>query len=113
MPDAEKQPTRVALVQMRLSEDPEANLASALERIDAAAEQGAVIVCLPELFRSRYLCQQKDSARFALAEPIPGPSTEALSKLAAERGIAVVAGLFERRAEGLYHNTAVTLDADG
>jgi N-carbamoylputrescine amidase len=113
MADAGSQPTRVALVQMRLSEDPEANLASALERIDAAAKQGAVVVCLPELFRSRYPAQQKDPDRFALAEPIPGPSTEALSKLAAERGIVVVAGLFERRAEGLYHNTAVTLDADG
>jgi N-carbamoylputrescine amidase len=71
------------------------------------------VVCLQELFRSPYPCQSEDAARFALAEPVPGPSTEALSKLAAARGVSVVASLFERRAEGLYHNTAAVIDADG
>jgi N-carbamoylputrescine amidase len=105
--------TAVGLVQMRCSEDPAENLARAVEGIREAARQGAQIVCTQELFRSRYFCQSEDPARFALAEPIPGPSTEVLGKLAAELGITLVASLFERRAEGLYHNTAVVLDADG
>jgi len=106
-------PLALALVQMRCSSDPEENLAKALDRVEEAARRGAKVVCLPELFRSRYFCQSEDTERFRLAEPVPGPSTEALSKLAAARGVVVVASLFERRAEGLYHNTAVTLDADG
>jgi len=106
-------PLTLALVQMRCSADPEENLAKALDRVEEAARRGARVVCLPELFRSRYFCQSEDTERFRLAEPVPGPSTEALSKLAAARGVVVVASLFERRAEGLYHNTAVTLDADG
>jgi N-carbamoylputrescine amidase len=85
----------------------------ALARSEEAARRGARIVCLQELFRSRYFCQSEDSARFALAEPIPGPTTEKLGKLAAAREITIVASLFERRAEGLYHNTAVTLGPDG
>jgi N-carbamoylputrescine amidase len=104
---------RVALLQMRLSEDPDANLALALEQVEAAARDGARLVCLPELFRSRYFCQREDAALFSLAEPIPGPSSEALAKLAAECGVTICASLFERRAEGLYHNTSVILDADG
>ncbi len=104
----------IGLVQMSMSEDPEANLARAREGIEEAVGRGARIVCLPELFRSRYFCQAEDAERFALAEPVPGgPTTEALAKLAAARGVVLVASLFERRAEGLYHNTAVTLDADG
>ena len=75
-----------------------------------AAEQGARIVCLPELFRSRYFCQTEDHERFKLAEPIPGPSTEAFAALAAELDIVVIASLFERRAAGLYHNTAAVID---
>jgi len=106
-------PLRIALVQMRVEEDPAANLARALERIDAAAQQGARVACLPELFRSRYFCQSEDARHFDKAEPIPGESTEALAKLAAEREIAIVAPLFERRAEGVYHNSAVVIDADG
>jgi N-carbamoylputrescine amidase len=105
--------TAVGLVQMRCSEDPAENLARAVEGIREAARQGAQTVCTQELFRSRYFCQSEDPARFALAEPIPGPSTEVLAKLAAELGVTIVASLFERRAEGLYHNTAVVLDADG
>ena len=103
----------IALVQLRCSEDPQANLDQALAGVEAAARDGARIVCLPELFRSRYFCQSEDPERFSLAEPIPGPSTEALSKLAAARGVTVIAPLFERRAEGIYHNSAAAIDADG
>jgi len=103
----------IALVQAACSDDPRANLAAAEARIDAAARDGARVVCLSELFRSRYFCQSEDSRHFALAEPVPGPTTEALSKLAAARGIVVIASIFEERAPGLYHNTALTFDADG
>jgi len=78
-----------------------------------ARAKGAELVCLQELFRSQYFCQTEDHSHFTLAEPVPGPSTEALSKLAAELGVVIVASLFERRAEGLYHNTAAIIDADG
>ncbi len=108
-----RSPVKVALVQMQIAEDPATNLARALERLDAAAERGARVACLPELFRSRYFCQSEDPAHFDLAEPIPGESTEALAKLAAEREMAIVAPLFEKRAEGVYHNSAVVIDADG
>ncbi len=103
----------VALVQMRMGADPEANFASAVKHIREAARLGAQIVCLPELFRTQYFCQREDLKLFDLAEPIPGPSTKARSALARELGVAIVASLFERRAPGLYHNTAVTLNADG
>ncbi|MGH0037294.1 MAG: carbon-nitrogen hydrolase [Myxococcota bacterium] len=103
----------IALVQMSCSEDRDANLRKALARIEEAAAAGARLVCLQELFRSPYPCQSEDPARFDWAEPIPGPSTEAIAKLAAAREVVVVASLFERRAPGVYHNTAVTLDADG
>ena len=103
----------VALVQMRMGADPEANFSSALGRISEAARMGAQIVCLPELFRTQYFCQREDLRLFDLAEPIPGPSTEQLAAAARETGLVIVASLFERRAPGLYHNTAVTLDADG
>jgi N-carbamoylputrescine amidase len=103
----------LGLVQMRCGERPEENLERAVAGVEEAARRGARVVCLPELFRSRYFCQVEDPARFDLAEPIPGPTSEALSKLAARLGIALVASLFERRAEGVYHNTAVTFDADG
>jgi N-carbamoylputrescine amidase len=104
---------RVGLVQQRCSERPEENLARALAGIDDAAARGARLVCLQELFRTRYFCQAEDAARFALAEPVPGPTVEAVAKRAAARGVAVVASVFERRAAGLYHNTAVVIDADG
>jgi N-carbamoylputrescine amidase len=81
--------------------------------VEEAARGGARIVCLPELFRSRYFCQSEDPAHFELAEPVPGPSTELLGKAAAEHGVTVVAPLFERRAEGVYHNTAVVLGERG
>ena len=111
MTDARKY--SIAAVQMRMGADPEANFASALRHIREAARLGANIVCLPELFRTQYFCQREDLRLFDLAEPIPGPSTEKLSAVARETGVAIVASLFERRAPGLYHNTAVTLGADG
>ena len=104
---------KVGLVQMKMGPDPEANLASAVEHIREAAQRGANVVCLPELFRTQYFCQREELALFDLSEAIPGRSTTALSTLARELKVAIVASLFERRAPGLYHNTAVTLDADG
>jgi len=104
---------KVGLVQMRMGADPEENLSSAVRHIRAAAQRGANIVCLPELFRSQYFCQREDTALFDLAEPIPGPSTARLAEVAREAHVAIVASLFERRAPGLYHNTAVTLNVDG
>jgi N-carbamoylputrescine amidase len=98
---------------MRMGADPEANLAAAVERIEEAARLGANIVCLPELFRAQYFCQREDVRLFDLAEPIPGPSTARLAEAARKARVAIVASLFERRAPGLYHNTAVTLNADG
>jgi len=103
----------VGLVQMRMGADPEANFAAAMEHVRAAAKQGAQVICLPELFRAQYFCQREDIRLFYLAEPIPGPSTKALGDLARELRVAIVASLFERRAAGLYHNTAVTVNADG
>ena len=103
----------IGLVQMRMADDPAANLDAAITRIREAAARGAGIVCLPELFRTPYFCQREDAATFDLAEPIPGPSTEALGRVAAARRVAVVASLFEKRAEGVFHNTAVLIDADG
>ncbi len=103
----------VALIQMSCSADPQENLEKVLSRIEGAARQGAQIISTQELVRSPYFCQTEAHANFELAEPIPGPSTEALSKLAAACGVVIVGSLFERRAPGLYHNTAVVLDADG
>jgi N-carbamoylputrescine amidase len=104
---------KVGLVQMRCAEDPAANLERAVAGVEEAASRGAQLVCLPELFRSRYFCQREDPRHFDLAEAVPGPSTEVLGKLAAERSVTLIASLFERRDAGLYHNTAVTIDADG
>jgi len=104
---------KVGLVQMRMGPDPEANFAAALGHVREAAGRGANIVCLPELFRAQYFCQREDLRLFDLAEPIPGPSTAKLAEVAREAQVTVIASLFERRAPGLYHNTAVTLNADG
>jgi N-carbamoylputrescine amidase len=103
----------VGLVQMSMGPDPEANFDSALRYVREAARRGAQIVCLPELFRAQYFCQREDLRLFDLAEPIPGPSTTRLQELARELRVSIVASLFERRAPGLYHNTAVTLNSDG
>jgi N-carbamoylputrescine amidase len=109
----DKRKYKVGLVQMRMGSDPEANLATAIAYIREAASRGANIVCLPELFRAQYFCQREDLHLFDLAEPIPGPSTTKLGEIAHELRIVIVASLFERRAAGLYHNTAVTLGPDG
>jgi N-carbamoylputrescine amidase len=109
-------PTRnpvVGLVQMSCDEKPKKNLEKALDRIADAARRGATVVCLQELFRSQYFCQSEDIKLFSLAETIPGPTTEAIGKLARDKKVVVVASLFERRTAGVYHNTAVVLDADG
>ena len=103
----------VGLVQMIMGSDPEANFAAAVTHIREAARMGANIVCLPELFRTQYFCQRQDMQLFDQAEAIPGPSTKRLGDLARELQVSIVASLFERRAPGLYHNTAVTLNAEG
>ncbi len=104
---------RIGLIQMSCSPDPDANLDKAADRVREAAHAGAKVVCLPELFRAQYFCQREDTALFDLAEPIPGPSTERLSAVAREERVVVIASLFERRAAGLYHNTAAMIEADG
>lgn len=103
----------VGLIQMATTPDPDDNLARAAGLVERAAREGAAVVCLPELFRSPYFCQREDVALFDLAEPVPGPSTEALGKIARSRQVTVIASLFERRAAGLYHNSVVVLDVEG
>jgi N-carbamoylputrescine amidase len=104
---------RIGLVQMSVSNDPAKNLKKAVEQIRLASAEGARIVCLQELYRTPYFCRTEDSKNFDLAETIPGPSTEAFSKLAKATKTVIVAPLFEKRAKGVYHNTAVVFDADG
>jgi len=104
---------RIGLVQMRMGDDAAANVDAAIVGIREAAARGAQAVCLPELFRTPYFCQREDATLFDLAEPIPGPTTDVLGGIARELGVVVVVSLFERRAAGVYHNTAVILDADG
>jgi N-carbamoylputrescine amidase len=104
---------RVGLVQMAMSADPGANLERGVAGVREAAQAGAQVVCLPELFRSPYFCQREDARLFDLAEAVPGPTTEALGRVARETGVAVVAPVFERRAPGLYHNSAAVIDATG
>lgn len=103
----------VGLVQMAVGPDPAENLRRGAAKVEEAAIAGANVICLPELFRSRYFCQREDVAMFDLAEPVPGPTTEILSDVARRQGVVVIAPLFERRAAGVYHNSAVVIDADG
>jgi N-carbamoylputrescine amidase len=103
----------LGLVQMRCSPDPQDNQDRAVAFIREAAKRGAQVICLPELFRTQYFCQTEDHANFDLAEPIPGPSTAQLAEVAREAKVVIVGSLFERRAAGVYHNTAVVIDADG
>jgi N-carbamoylputrescine amidase len=104
---------RIAVVQMACSLDPNENLAKAEWRLREAAGRGAQVICLQELFRSRYFCQEENAELFALAEPIPGPTTTRLGTLASELKVVVIASLFERRAPGLYHNTAAVIGGEG
>ena len=103
----------IGVVQMSCTPEPEQNLERAIEHVRAAAGKGAEIICLPELFQTQYFCQREDIALFDLAEPIPGPATKRLGELARELKVTIVASLFERRAPGLYHNTAAVLDTGG
>lgn len=103
----------IGCIQMSCSMDTQENLDKACERVLEAAKGGAEVICLPELFRSQYFCQKEDAATFDLAEAIPGPSTEALSKIAREQKVTVLASLFERRMAGVYHNTLAVLGPDG
>ena len=105
--------TKVALIQMRCGLEPEKNFARAIEFVREAAQKGAQIVCLPELFRSQYFCQTEDHKNFELAEEIPGKSTSALAEVARETGAIIIASLFEKRSAGVYHNTAAIIDANG
>ncbi len=109
----EEERFQVGLIQLSCSPDPEANLDKAVKRVREAGRNGAQIVCLPELFRTQYFCQREDTSLFDLAESIPGPTTDAMSKVAAEVKATVIASLFEKRARGLYHNTAVLIRSDG
>jgi len=106
-------PFRIGLIQMACSVDPNENLAKAEWRIREAAGRGAQIICLPELFRSQYFCREENHSFFDLAEPVPGPTTEALSRLARDLAVVIVGSIFERRAAGVYHNTALVFDAGG
>jgi N-carbamoylputrescine amidase len=106
-------PVKLGLLQTACSADPEANLRNTLAAATRAVQSGAQILCTQELFRTPYFCQSEDYAQFACAEPIPGPSTEAFQAFARQHGVVVVASLFEKRAAGLHHNTAVIIDADG
>ncbi|MBI2058382.1 MAG: carbon-nitrogen hydrolase [Nitrospirae bacterium] len=104
---------RIGLIQMSCSDSPKKNLSKACDRILQTAKKGARIVCLQELFRSRYFCQKEDASFFRLAETIPGESTVTLCDLARSKRIVIVAPVFEKRTDGVYHNSAVVIDADG
>ena len=108
-----KKNLKIALLQTRCEENPQENLKHTLKLAEEAGSQGAKIICTNELFRSQYFCQSEDHKYFDLAEEIPGPSTEAFSAIARKYQAVVIASLFEKRASGLYHNTAVIIDADG
>lgn len=108
-----KSDVRVGLIQSTCVADPAVNLEKSVSRIREAASRGAQVICLQEVFNTQYPCQTEDHANFELAETVPGPTTQTLSKLAKELGVVIVVPIFERRAHGLYHNSAVVLDADG
>jgi len=104
---------QIALVQMSCGPEPEQNLQKAIDRVGDAAGRGANVVCLPELFKTQYFCQREDAALFDLAETIPGPSSEKLAAAAKKNSVVLIASLFEKRARGVYHNTAAIFDKDG
>ena len=113
MKRAPAQTVKLGLIQTACSPDPDANLKKTLALAGRAARRGAQIICTQELFRSQYFCQSEDHGNFKLAEPIPGPTTDAFCKLARKHKVVVIASLFEKRAAGVYHNTAAIIDADG
>lgn len=106
-------PFTIGIIQMAMDADPDANTRKACELLEQAAAKGVQVACLPEMYRSHYFCQTEDHALFELAEPIDGPSVQAFKKIAAKHKMVVVAPIFEKRAPGMYHNSAVVLDADG
>jgi N-carbamoylputrescine amidase len=110
---SEPRSVTLGLPQMRVGTDPAENLSRVMERIREAAARGAQVVCTPELFLGPYFCQVEEHQFFRLAEPVPGPTTEQLAALARELQVVIVASIFEKRSEGLYHNSAAILDADG
>lgn len=103
----------IGLIQMACTNDPKLNLQNAVDSIREAAKKGAQIICLPELFLSNYFCQTENPEHFSLAEPIPGPTSGSLAKLAKELEVVLIVPLFEKRTEGIYHNSAIVIDADG
>src|SRR3974377_370234 len=113
MKRAAAQTVKIGLIQAACSADPAANLKKNLALAGRAARRGAQIICTQELFRSQYFCQSEDYGNFKLAEKIPGPTTESFRRLARTHRVVVIASLFEKRAHGIYHNTAVVIDADG
>jgi N-carbamoylputrescine amidase len=113
MKRAPAQTVKLGLIQTAGSADPDANLKKTLAFAGRAAQRGAQIICTQELFRSQYFCQSEDHKNFKLAEPIPGPTTDAFCELARKHKVVVIASLFEKRAAGVYHNTAAIIDADG
>ena len=104
---------KIGLVQLACGPDPAVNFERALTKVDEATRLGARLICLPELFRSQYFCQHENPALFDLAEPVPGPSTETLARLAKQNKVVIIASLFEKRTAGIYHNSIVVLEADG
>jgi N-carbamoylputrescine amidase len=113
MKRASAQTVKLGLIQTTCSADPDANLKKTLALAGCAAQRGAQIICTQELFRSQYFCQSEDHQNFKLAEPVPGPTTDAFCQLAKKHKAVVIASLFEKRAAGVYHNTAAIIDADG
>src|SRR5271154_893486 len=113
MKRAAAQIVKLGLLQTSCSANPDANLKKTISLLERAAKKGANIICTQELFRSQYFCQSEDHQNFELAEKIPGPSTDAFRKLAKKHKVVIIASLFEKRAAGVYHNTAAVIDADG
>ena len=109
----DKNVIRIGLIQMSMSDDVKANTAKAVEMIEKAAGRGAKIICLPELFNSRYFCQEQNEELFGLAEKIPGDTTKKLSEAARNNKAVIIAGIFEKRGEGVYNNSAVVIDSSG
>lgn len=103
----------IALVQMACGADSNENVSAAVAKVEEASRRGVKVVCLPELFRSQYFCQREDAALFDLAEPVPGPSTETLGKVAGQLNVVIIVPVFERRTAGIYHNSVVVVDSDG